>query len=128
MKIIDTIKKTLEDREKRNKKEAIALRKKRQKTAPLINKIAKEYGADVEILDTSAHVSKTVKGELREVHIPYGLDPEEIRNRIDRKLLGSSLTSQIKAAGRTVKRVKKSLKESGIKGGGMWEGSKPPGW
>lgn len=102
------------------KKEASALRAKRAKYAPLIQKIAREYGAQVELLDKAAYVTKTVKGEERRVHIAYGSDSEEIRNRMDRAFYKSSAVSKIKSAVKTGKEIHKALKESGIKGGSMW--------
>ena len=135
----------LEERERKKKAESIALRAKRQKSAPLISKIAKEYGAGVEILDTSAYVSKKIKGEEKGVHIPYGLDSEDIRNKMDKAFHGSSTVSKVKSVVRAGKQVKKALNESGLGRGSMWEqqmqggssgGSRsnnpfegrPPGW
>lgn len=127
MGILDTIKKlpsTIKaanvKRVRKNKREASALRAKRAKHAPLIQKIAREYGADVELLDKAAYVTKKVKGEERGVHISYGLDSEDIRNKMDRAFYKSSTVSKIKAAVKTGKQIHKQLKESGIKGGSMW--------
>jgi hypothetical protein len=124
-------KKTREIDEKNalKKKEAAKdLRFKRQKFAPIISKIAKEYQAGVEILDSSAYVSKSVRGEERGVHIPYGIDPVDIRNRLDKSFLARSTTEKAKSFGKSIekavktgKEIKKALGNSGIKGGGMWE-------
>jgi hypothetical protein len=104
----------------KKKAESAALRALRAKSAPLIGKIAKEYGASVDILDKTAFCYKTVKGEERRVHIPYGLDADDIRNRMDRAFLGSSTKSKIKSAVKTVKGVHKALKDSGMGTGNMW--------
>ena len=107
--------------EAKKKQEGIRLRKMRAKSAPMMKKIANEYGAGLEILDTSALFTKKVNGEEKRVHVPYGLDAEDIRNRVDRAFVGSSTKSKVKSAIKTGKEIHKALKESGFgNGANMW--------
>jgi hypothetical protein len=134
MSIINSIKRVIpgtKSHTAKTKRAATALRTKRTKYAPIIGRIAKEYGASVDILNTSAYVYKTVKGQERGVHIYYNSEdtPDEIRNRLDKTFTGSTTASRIKHAGRmlkegakAVKQVKKDLKESGIGFGGSMYG------
>ena len=91
------------------KRGAAVLRKLRSRSIPTINRVAQEYGAEVEILDKDAYIFKTIKGDERGAHIPYGSHPMEIRRRLDKAFLGSSTLSKVKSAGRTIKRAKKTL-------------------
>jgi len=115
-----TVKRKVKEHDVKKKKAATALRAKRTKYAPLIQKIAREYGASVDLLNTSAYVTKTVKGQERGVHIPYIGDGEAIRARMDKAFVGSSTVSKIKAAVKTGKQIHKALKDSGVRGGSMW--------
>jgi hypothetical protein len=125
-KVVAPVQQKIKEKQSANKQAAVALRKKRSQSAPLIGKIAKQYHAGVDILENAAYVYKNVKGEDRGVHIPYGLSAADIKNKMDHAFLSESTSSKIKrgvkAVGQTIKHTKEigeELKKTGIGRGGM---------
>jgi hypothetical protein len=134
MEIIKTLKKVekkvrskVRSHQNKVKRDAATLRKMRSRSIPTVKRVAAEYGATVEVLDTSAYVSKTIDGSERGAHIPYGIHPMEIRRLLDKAFIKSTLLSKVRAGVKTVGhakkewgKVKKELKDAGFAGGGMW--------
>lgn len=104
------------------------LRKKRLK---VIAKIAREYGAQIEPLDTDVYVHKMIGHgghEERGVHIPFGMPVNQIRIKLEKTFTKSALASKVlhgtQHVIRDVKKTKKALGDirkelkKGSKGGG----------
>lgn len=118
--MVSGVKTAVKKHEAKKKREATALRAKRSKSAPVISKIAKEYNADVDILDRAAYVHKIVKGQERGAHIPYGSEPDTIRAKLDKAFIGSTTISKIAHGIKIVKQTRDELKKAGIQGGSMY--------
>lgn len=122
-----TVKKKVKEHDIKVKKDATALRKKRNKYLPIIRNVAHEYGADVEPLEKNALVTKKVRGEMRRAYVAYGVDTESIRAKLDKAFLTRSVAEKMKSATETVAKTAKTmrtmrddLQKSGLGGGGMW--------
>lgn len=112
--VIGTVKKNLKSREQKKKRAETKLNKLRAQSEPVLRRVAKEFGATVEILSKNAYISKTIKNQERGAYIEFGTPPDEIRRILTRKFTGSTAVHKLKTAAKTVKQVRDELRSAGI--------------
>jgi len=112
------------ERHKAQVKAANAQKVRRDKSLPHIRKIAKEYGATVDVLDSEAYVHRGKGNDEVGVHIRYGTSSDEIRAKLEGVMFKSSKKSKLLAGVRktveTAKAGRKAFLDSGIGGGSMY--------
>lgn len=96
--------------------------KKKHHYLPQIQKIARDFGAEVEGLDTAAYVYKTDGNRQKGVHINYGEGPATIARKLEVTFTKSATSSRvikgITNAAHKAKAIREELGEAGeaIKG------------
>ena len=119
-----TINKKTAARRSANIKAANEQKARRDKSLPHIRKIAKEYGATVDVLDTDAYIHRGKGRDEVGVHIRYGTSSDEIRARLEGVMFKSSTASKVASGARkvieTAKSGRKALLDSGLGGGSMY--------
>lgn len=119
-----TIKKKSAARHAAQVKAANEQKTRREKSLPHIRKIAKEYGATVDVLDSEAYVHRGKGKDKVGVHIRYGTSSDEIRAKLEGVMYKSSTINKVITGGRkvveTAKAGRQAFLDSGIGGGSMY--------